>query len=110
MLVDLGAIATSEASGAIWSLPHGGDLDANLVALAAGSGIDAHRNDEVDVLIVVRSGSGTVTVDDVARDVAGDNQVLIDRGAMRAISAGGNGLVYLSVHRARGPMTVRRGR
>ena len=44
--------------GVVWSLPHGGDLDANLVRLGPDAAIGEHRNDEVDVLIYVQSGSG----------------------------------------------------
>jgi hypothetical protein len=35
LVVDLGSIETRGGSGAVWSLPHGGDLDGNLVRLDA---------------------------------------------------------------------------
>ena len=58
VVVDLGAIDTSGRDGVVWSLPHGGDLDVNLVHLAAGGSIGAHVNDEVDVAGSVMTGSG----------------------------------------------------
>lgn len=49
----------------MWSLPHDADLDANLVRLEPHARIDTHRNTEVDVLVVVRGGSGELVVDGV---------------------------------------------
>jgi len=48
--VNLAGIDVGGADGAVWSLPHDGDLDANLVKLGPGGRIDEHRNDEVDVV------------------------------------------------------------
>ena len=53
---DLGAVSGS--GGAVWSLPHGGDLNANLVRLDASGRIGEHINDDVDVLLFVQSGGG----------------------------------------------------
>jgi quercetin dioxygenase-like cupin family protein len=98
---DLGAVPVVGGDGARWSLPHGGDLDANLVSLGAGSAIDEHRNDEVDVLIYVQSGSGELTVDGEVHVVEGGWLVLIPRGTCRSMRASNRGLVYLSIHRRR---------
>jgi hypothetical protein len=48
--------------GALWRLD-GEDLQANLVRLGPGDRIQPHRNDEVEVLMVVVSGRGELTVD-----------------------------------------------
>jgi len=107
LLIDLDALSTGEGDGVTWSLPHGGDLDANLIRLGPRAAIEEHRNDDVDVLVVVQSGTGEIVVGDSVREVARDQLMLIPRGSRRAIHASEHGLVYLSIHRARGPLTVR---
>jgi quercetin dioxygenase-like cupin family protein len=93
--------------GAVWSLPHDGDLDANLVRLAPETAIAEHLNDEVDLLLVVREGDGELTVDGIRHRLTHSTVALVRRGARRSIRAGGNGLVYLTVHKARGPLTLK---
>lgn len=92
--------------GAVWSLPHDGDLDANLVRLAPGQSIGAHVNVEVDVLIVVRRGDGSVHVDDVTWPLAPDSVALVPVRSQRSISAGTAGLEYLSIHRRRDGLAI----
>lgn len=92
--------------GVVWKLPHQGDLDGNLVRLAAGRSVDAHVNDEVDVLLVVRRGDGEMTVDGERHELGERAIALIPRGARRSIVAGPDGISYLSVHRHRGPMSI----
>lgn len=106
VVVDLDATATAGAGGAVWSLPHGGDLDANLVWLGPGHTIGEHVNREVDVLVFVRTGTGRITIDDEVHDVRSDALALIPRGARRRIEAGPSGISYLSVHRRRDPLTI----
>ena len=106
VVADLGRTPLGGSDGVVWHLPHGGDLDANLVRLGAGAAIDEHRNHEVDVLVYVQSGSGQVLVDGRSHPVAADHVVLVGRGASRSIEAGALGLTFLSVHRRRGPMNI----
>ena len=94
--------------GAVWSLPHGGDLDANLVRLAPGSGIGEHVNSEVDVLMVIRDGDGELTVDGTVHALVPSSVALVRRGSNRAVRAGGRGVEYLSIHPRRGPLTIKR--
>lgn len=108
----LGSVAPGSSglgsSGAIWSLPHGGDLDANLVRLDPSASIGSHVNNEVDVLIFVQSGSGALTVDGQDRPLEGDHLALIAKGSERSIAAGESGITYLSVHRRRSPLAINR--
>jgi quercetin dioxygenase-like cupin family protein len=97
-----------EGSGVVWSLPHGGGLDANIVRLAARDTIGEHVNDQLDVLVVVWSGSGELVVDDRRVPLRPGTIAHVDRGARRSICAEGEGLVYLSAHPSRGPMTISR--
>lgn len=106
-VVDLRKVP-SGSGGVVWSLPHGGDLDANLVRLGAGDGIGAHVNDDVDVLLVVRSGAADLTVDGRIRAIGPDHVALIPRGSERSIEAGADGIAYLSIHRRRSPLVIAR--
>jgi quercetin dioxygenase-like cupin family protein len=106
VVVDLGATDTSGHDGAVWSLPHGGDLDANLVHLDAGGVIGAHVNSEVDVAMSVMSGNGTLIVEGINHDLSVDVFALIPRGVRREVRAGSEGITYLSIHRRRNPLTI----
>ena len=105
IVVDFGAEPLG-SGGAVWSLPHGGDLDANLVSLDAGGAIGLHVNNEVDVLMFVRSGSGSVTVDGETLPLGSDHLAWIPKGASRSVSAGSDGISYLSIHRLRGGLGI----
>jgi mannose-6-phosphate isomerase-like protein (cupin superfamily) len=100
--IDLGAGA---GSGPLWGMASD-DLNATLLAWAAGEGVAEHVNAELDVLVVVLEGSATVTIDGVAQALAGPAALLVPRGARRAIRAGAGGVRYLSVHRRRGPLQI----
>jgi quercetin dioxygenase-like cupin family protein len=102
--VDLGLGDTK--AGAVWSLPHGGDLDVNLVHLEPGGRIGAHVFDDVDVLIVVLSVQGELAVDGVVHRLAVDTLAHVPRGAARWLCADADGLTYLSVHRRRSPLGI----
>ncbi len=106
-VTDLGAVPTRGGDGVVWSLPHGGDLDANLVRLGPGAAIGEHCNDEVDVLVYVQSGSGELTMDEEVQPVAAGNLALIPRDSRRSIRAGNRGLTYLSIHRRRNGLTLK---
>ena len=106
-VVDL-RMVPSGSGGVVWSLTHGGDLDANLVRLGPGDGIGAHVNDDVDVLLVVRSGAGDLTIDGRIRAIGPDHVALIARGSERSIEAGADGIAYLSIHRRRSPLGIAR--
>jgi quercetin dioxygenase-like cupin family protein len=101
--IDLTGLAGS--GGVVWSLSTEG-FHTNLVVLGPGGSIGAHRNDELDVLLVTLAGSGTVTVDGAAVEVTATTAVLAPRGAERAIAAGPEGLRYLTIHGPRDPMSI----
>lgn len=105
--VDLSTLTPTPGPGVRWSLPHGGDLDANLVQLGPGDEIGEHVNDEVDVLVIGRAGAGEVTVD--GRRLALDPSVVVSipKGARRRITAHQDGLSYLSIHRHRPGLSIR---
>ena len=87
-------------SGAVWKLAMGErDLDANVIALTPGDSIGKHAGPDLDVILHVVSGSGTLATDggDVALEPGGI--VWLPRRTRRAFRAGAEGLVYFSVHR-----------
>lgn len=95
------------ADGVIWALAGPRQLDANLVALGPAGQIASHRNDELDVLIVVVAGSGELSVDGTDQGLATHDLALIPRGARRQIVAGPEGMRYVSIHGARSGLTIR---
>jgi quercetin dioxygenase-like cupin family protein len=103
-LVDLAALPAA-GDGVAWSASPEG-VNVNLVALGRAGSVGSHRNDEVDVLLTVVAGSGTLTVDGAVLRLTPAVAVLVPRGARRGVTAGPEGIRYLTVHRARGPLQV----
>ena len=90
--------------GAPWAIASV-DLNATVVAWPPGGGVGSHRNDECDVLLVVVAGDGAVTVDGRAVDLRAQRGVMVPKGTVREISAGSQGLRYLSIHLRRTGLT-----
>jgi quercetin dioxygenase-like cupin family protein len=95
------------SGGVVWSVSPAG-FHANLVVLDAGAAIAAHRNDDVDVLLVVVHGGGTAHVDEQPVELTAGTATLIARGATRSVVAGQSGIRYLTVHAERTPLTIGR--
>jgi quercetin dioxygenase-like cupin family protein len=108
--LNLGEIAgsASRREGVLWTLEGSGDLNANLVRFEAGGGVGEHVNDEVDVLIVGVSGSGSVSVGREEHAVSNGVMVFIPKGARRSTRATSEDFAYLSIHRRRGPLRIGR--
>jgi quercetin dioxygenase-like cupin family protein len=106
--VDLASLAAAgNRPGTLWWLD-GEDLQANLVWLGQGDRIQPHRNDEVDVLVVVISGRGELTLDGRVHQLAPVVLVHLPKGTVRAVVAVDGPLVYLSVHRRRAGLQLNR--
>jgi quercetin dioxygenase-like cupin family protein len=103
--VDLTAVDGD--GGVVWSVAPDG-LNANLVVLGPGQAIAEHRNDELDVLVVVVAGTATVTVDGVAHELSAATALLVPRGARRSVAPSAAGVRYLTVHRRRRGLDVTR--
>lgn len=102
-MVELVRVAASAGgqAGTIWTLEGSEDLNANLVRFDAGQSIEEHVNEEVDVLLVGVSGSGSVTVEQERYALAPGGLVFAPKNTRRSVLAGPEGLAYLSVHRRR---------
>lgn len=99
---DLLAAADDDAAGAVWKLqqPHR-DLDSNVIALPAAGRIERHAGPEVDVLIHVLAGTGTLHTAAEDLDLQPGGLIWMPKGARRGFTAGQSGLRYLTVHRKR---------
>lgn len=92
----------ADPAGVQWKLQmRERDLDSNVVALAPGSGIDAHHGPDLDVLLVVLDGAGTLTTEAGPVDLYPGALVWLPKRSRRRFDAGGDGLRYLTVHRRR---------
>jgi uncharacterized protein (DUF2249 family)/quercetin dioxygenase-like cupin family protein len=94
--------AAADVTGAAWSLGvRERDLDANVIALPPGEAIDAHAGPDLDVLIHVLAGRGTLTTELGTVDLTPGVLLWLPRRSRRAFTAGAEGLRYLTVHRRR---------
>ena len=91
--------------GPLWGMAST-DLNATLLAWPAGHAVAEHVNGELDVLVVVLAGAAEVTIDDERIDLRAPAALLVPRGTRRAITAGDDGVRYLSIHRRRGPLQI----
>jgi len=96
-------------SGARWALAEPGrQLDANLIHLPAGQRVDTHTEPDLDVVLVVVAGGGTVGTPGAEQTLADGNIVWLPHGSTRNITAGPNGLSYLTIHRRRPGLEIRK--
>lgn len=95
--------------GAAWSIAEPDrELDSNLIRLPAGDGIDPHVGAEVDTLIHVVRGSGTLVTEDAEESLRPGDVALLPRRTVRGFRAGDDGLEYLTVHRRRQSLQIQR--
>ncbi|MFJ8898388.1 AraC family ligand binding domain-containing protein [Streptomyces sp. NPDC102370] len=110
ILWDTAALAAVDdaAAGALWRLAESGrQLDANVVRLPPGHRVDTHREPDLDVLLLVLSGHGTLTAPDGEHPLPAGTLTWLPHGSTRSLAAGDDGLTYLTVHRRRPGMTIR---
>jgi quercetin dioxygenase-like cupin family protein/hemerythrin-like domain-containing protein len=98
-------LAVPRGRGPLWGVETD-DLNATLLAWDAGGGPAEHVNSERDVLLIVLAGSATVTIDGEPRALEQGDALVLEKGLARAVSAGPDGVRYLSVHRSRGPLEI----
>ena len=104
----MAAACRSSRSRVVWSAPSRG-FHVNLVVLGPDQSIAAHRNDAVDVLVVVLDGRASIAVDGVTHELQEGAALLLPTGAVRSIAAGGGAPVrYLTIHGERSGIAVGR--
>ena len=95
-------------TGALWKLAEPGrQLDANLVRLAPGQHVDTHVEPDLDVLLLVTGGAGTLGTENGDRQLTEGTLLWLPHGSSRSLAAGQAGLTYLTVHRRRPGMRIR---
>ena len=82
------------------------ELNVTKLSWQAGSGPPEHVNEERDVLMVVLDGSATLNIDGKQRELARGETAIIAKGRKRKITAGADGVRYLSIHRRRPPLQI----
>jgi quercetin dioxygenase-like cupin family protein len=89
--------------GPLWGM-QSEELNATLLEWPSGGGVAEHVNDELEVIVLVLAGSACVSLDGTAHALSAGSLLLVPRGCARSVSAGADGVRYLSVHRRRGPL------
>ena len=108
-LCDMRALAALRPApaGALWKLSEPGrQLDANLVHLPPHQRIETHTEPDLDVLLLVASGGGTLSGPDGVRQLTAGELFWLPHGSTRRITADPDGLSYLTVHRRRPGMRI----
>ncbi|MYX30156.1 procyclic form-specific polypeptide B-alpha [Streptomyces sp. SID8381] len=112
VLCDARALAADPPlpGGVLWKLAEAGrQLDANLVRLAPGGRVAPHAEPDLDVLVFVVAGDGVLGAGtaDEPLPLAEGATVWLPHGSTRSITAGPDGLSYLTVHRRRPGLWIR---
>ncbi|MGB3602964.1 DUF2249 domain-containing protein [Gordonia sp. (in: high G+C Gram-positive bacteria)] len=93
-----------DAADVAWKLDFDNrGLDSNLIRLAPGGSIGKHKGGEVDVLIHVIAGSGTLGTEAGDVDAVVGDLLWLPNGSERSFTAGPDGFSYLTVHTHREP-------
>lgn len=96
-------------AGALWRLAEPGrQLDANFVHLPPHQGVETHAEPELDVLLLVAAGDGALGTADGVKTLTKGSLVWLPHGSVRSITAHAEGLSYLTIHRRRPGMQIRR--
>ena len=91
-------------SGSVWGLDSR-QLNVNLVVLQEGSTMEEHVNDQLDVFVIVQSGSGSLSVDGETNPLIAGSVALVAAGARRSVVAETE-LRYFTVHQRRGGLQI----
>jgi uncharacterized protein (DUF2249 family)/quercetin dioxygenase-like cupin family protein len=109
VLADTAALDAPDAAeaGVAWKLQmRERDLDSNVITLAPGAAIGAHRGPDLDVLVHVLSGSGQLVTELSTAPLRAGSLAWLPRRSLREVTAGPDGLVYLTVHQRRQALTL----
>ncbi|MFJ5998838.1 cupin domain-containing protein [Streptomyces sp. NPDC092370] len=104
VLCNTASLAASDpaSSGALWRLAETGrQLDANLIRVPPRTSIDAHAEPDLDVLLLVVAGDGTLGSAAGPSPLEPGSLVWLPHGSVRSMAAGESGLSYVTVHRRR---------
>ena len=100
MMCDTESAARQGLTGPIWATETE-DLDCTILQWNDGYEISAHVNDEVDVVMTVLQGSGSIEIDGVTLPLRAGVVVVITKGKTRKLIAESTPFVYVNVHKRR---------
>lgn len=103
---DLAALLAGGGERVLWSSST--QLQSNLVRLLPGEAVPEHVEGTLDVLLVVVAGDGTVSAGTEVTAVTAPAAVVLRAGEPRALTAGPEGLAYVTAHSARTGMSIGR--
>ena len=96
------------SGGALWKLTEPGrQLDANLIHLPRRQQVGSHAEPDLDVLLLVLAGDGTLGSVGETLHLASGTLLWLPQGSCRSLAAGDDGMSYLTVHRRRPGMQIR---
>ena len=99
----------ADAAGAVWKLGMcRRDLDSNVIRLQADVTIDSHVGPDLNVIVLVLSGDGQVGTELGPVNLHAGDLAWLPRRSRRQISAGPQGLTYLTVHQRRQALALTR--
>jgi quercetin dioxygenase-like cupin family protein len=102
--------AEAVPAGVVWRLTEPGrQLDANVLRLPAGEVVETHTEPDLDVLVVVVSGTGSLESPDGPLALRTGTMAWLPRGSTRRLVAGDGGLGYLTIHRRRPGLQIKPG-
>ena len=108
-LEDVLRTAETSRTGALWKLEGTArQLDANLVRLRPDAAVAEHVEPDLDVLLVVVEGSGSLRHAGDEEELTPGALVFVPRGERRSVTAGPDGLAYLTAHRRRPGLAIGR--
>lgn len=110
VLCDTGAVlgAPDVRDGVLWKIAEDHrQLDANLVRLAPKAHVAGHAEPDLDVLLYVVEGSGTLETPQGGQPLTAGSLAWLTHGSTRSLHAGPCGMAYLTVHRRRPGMQIR---
>jgi quercetin dioxygenase-like cupin family protein len=110
ILCDARAVTANlqSSGGAQWKLAEPGrQLDANLIHLPGGQHVATHVEPDLDVLLFVQDGDGTLGFDGGTLALTSGTILWLPRGSSRSLAAGAGGMSYLTVHQRRPGLRIR---
>ncbi|WNO71714.1 MULTISPECIES: cupin domain-containing protein [unclassified Streptomyces] len=106
-LADVRAVPV-DRGGALWRLSEAGrQLDANIIRVPPGDRVARHAEADLDVLLCVLDGSGELETDAGRQRLEAGSVAWLPRGSHRALSAGADGLAYVTAHTRRPGLAIR---
>ncbi|WP_208853287.1 hypothetical protein [Streptomyces albofaciens] len=110
LLCDINTLVAEDSlsAGALWRLAEPGrQLDANLIHLRPEEVIGTHTEPDLDVLVFVVAGHGTLGTAHGTQPLAQGRVAWLPRDTSRSLAAGKEGMSYVTVHRRRPGMQIR---